>query len=113
MNDSYDEMIDYLKDNPNDIYRLWSYGVGLFQFASRPNSPHQKSTVGCLTMIKGNSYVAPTFEITEKIRADERVPADSWLITPDSLEVFAEYQRLFDELWGAKPDRHFHLEDWV
>lgn len=115
MTDNYDEMIDSLTNNPELIGKTWSYGLGLFQFATRPDSPEpeEDGPVGCLTMIKGGHYIAPTKEMTERIRSDERVPSDAILITPESLPVFAEYQREFDELWGGYSAKKFVQSDWT
>lgn len=55
---------------------------------------------GCLTQIRNvpSEYIACTPELTAEILADERIPKNPRRITPDDLEVFAEWQRKLDAL---------------
>ena len=104
--DKYDEAIEYLNANPDDIRIAWGapmfHPAGcLFEYASP--SGETDVGVGCLTMIKGNSrfsvYKVDGIhkELTEAIRADDRIPDLSCDITLNDLPVFAEWQRRLDK----------------
>lgn len=59
------------------------------------------ATLGCLTEVKRQPgvAVAQTAELTRQIQDDPRIPSAAFLIVhPDQLQVFAEYQRVFDKL---------------
>ena len=93
MRDKYDEAIEYLTANPDQIYVAWvdttlhPHGC-LFQFAGHGS---------CITMIRngwdGDSRIP---ELTRVIRNDERLPSFARDIKPAHLPVFADYQRKLD-----------------
>jgi hypothetical protein len=96
MTDEYDEQIAYLTEHPEKIAIDWSNGKELFEFLGNGLSVHG----GCLTMIKrrGGKYVCDVPELTERIKADDRIPESVTAITPASLPVLAEYQREYRRL---------------
>lgn len=61
---------------------------------------------------KFHIYQTPDSELTERLRQDRRIPDDPSGITLDRLEAFAEYQRLFDELFPFRweGDEKCHLQ---
>jgi len=96
--DKYDEAIKYLTEHPDEIYEAWVnnrlHRAGcLFQFCGDGLQPG----VGCPTMVRGGRYHAATPELTAAIRADDRLPDFSDVITPATLPVFAEWQRRLDK----------------
>jgi hypothetical protein len=107
--DKYDEAMDYLTEYPEEIPWAWAgpdiHEAGcLFKFM-RPYKGNRNELYGCLTMIrnlkKGGPFyvvhVALDDEMTEAIRADERIPTDYSDITVESLPAFAEWQRIADK----------------
>lgn len=104
--DAYDIAVEYLAEHPEAIYETWQtptmhrYGC-LFRYATRDRAT---MVTGCLTMIRRTHiYAAETEELTARIRADERIPANEKEITPDHLPVFAEWQRELDRVLGRTP----------
>lgn len=109
MSDKYDKAMAWFRAQPDVTAAIrecwWSpseEGPGcLFQFAElewateTPQGP-----CGCLTQIRGGQCVAETANLTEAIRADERIPMHYQSITPENLEVFAEWQRRIDKELG-------------
>jgi len=103
MPDKYDKAIDYLTENPDQIWNSWnephSYPQGcLFMYVSK--TEHTANNIGCLTTIRRNDgfgKVACTPELTEAIRADERIPKGARDIKVEDLPVFAEWQRRLDK----------------
>ena len=103
MPDKYDGAIDRLTENPNTIWETWnsphSFFAGcLFMYASKDGYPHDD--IGCLTTIRRNDgfgRLACTPELTEAIRADERIPKNARDIKVEDLPVFAEWQRRLDK----------------
>ncbi len=117
--DKYDDAIDYLMDNAEQIREAWlvpSYNLGgcLFQFAKRDDRsqhPLCNNKIGCLTTIRKTAtrsdvnerHVAITDELTAAIRNDDRIP-DSiniimFMLSEErlkTLKVFAEWQRRLD-----------------
>lgn len=106
MPDKYDEAISYLTENPDQIQNSWnaphSYFAGcLFMYVSKDTSSYDD--IGCLTTIRRNDgfgRVACTRELTEAIRADERIPKKVNDIKVEHLSVFAEWQRRIDKELG-------------
>ena len=105
--DKYDVAIGYLNAFPDEdfddaVYRAWSKpresgntAGCLFQIAARPT--FYSSHTGCLTQIRTmEATIAETPELTEAIRADDRIPFGLDHITRKSLHVFAEWQRRLD-----------------
>lgn len=99
--DKYDEQIAYLTEHPEKIYDSWGSCDGLFEYASTDRSVRRRpdgKVCGCLTMIRMiDHYHAYTDDLTERIRADERIPDDPDRITVAHLPVFAEWQRILDK----------------
>lgn len=103
--DKYDLAIDYLTDNPEEIYSAWGdpydHQAGcLFYYATRKYSPNKvPESIGCLTQIRqGVLYPdAETEKLTHEIAADERIPDKLGEVTVDDLPVFAEWQRRLDK----------------
>jgi hypothetical protein len=102
--DKYDEAIEYLTKHPNDIYASWGSvdverGGVLFMFAARDseNGLDNDTPCGCLTQIRAGYLDAETSELTERIRADERIPKEAEEIKVEHLPVFAEWQRTLDK----------------
>lgn len=100
MSDKYDEQIEYLVKNPQEISSHWVSGRGLFQLTCLGG--------GCLTMIRKGRALAPTPELSVAIRADERIPKDAselsarfYGATPaerrELLQPFAEWRRKIDQ----------------
>ena len=84
------------------LYDDWEAEGPLFKFITPKD---YASECGCLTMIRSGSSVAygpngRDDELTEKIRADERIPANPRSLIPDDLPVFAEWQRLLRSMWS-------------
>lgn len=97
--DKYDRAIAHLTKHPDQISSTWvspdEYEAGcLFEFLS-PDYRSGKDW-GCPTLVKHGGFIALTDEITEAIRNDPRIPGDHSKITIESLEAFAEYQRMAD-----------------
>jgi hypothetical protein len=97
--DKYDRAIAYLKDKPHEIHLAWdTYRVHpagcLFQKA---DFDPRTFRCGCLTQVAAGTHCAGSEEITQLIRADECIPSSPYFITPDSLDVFAEWQRKLDK----------------
>lgn len=99
--DKYDEEIEYLKANPDEINDHWSCGKPLFQYVTLDGSGKDGS--GCLTWVKRQSHykevnidIEVNKQIRDEILADDRIPKNENDITIDHLEVFAEWQRKLD-----------------
>lgn len=114
MKDKYDEAIEYLTKNPDEINDAWNYAsthkAGCLFMACSPHISNgeiitlfprreDRELCGCLTMVRkeGGSYHAWTDDLTASIRADDRIPQNSEEITLESLPVFAEWQRRLDK----------------
>lgn len=113
MSDKYDEAIAYLTKHPDAIQDAWQAGdvheeAGCLFVAVAPEHQLYGHSVpftsggdcGCLTTIRcGDSRfaLAWTKELTEAIRADERIPKDPDDITVEHLPIFAEWQRRIDK----------------
>ena len=117
MNDKYDRAIEVLleaSDFKVEAEEAWNapltHEAGcLFQFASKSGRFEEPTVTqcdscgnelmcGCLTLIRETVCdVADTPELTEAIRADERIPTSPRDITPEDLPVFAEWQRRLDK----------------
>ena len=75
----------------------WMNSKGLFEYAIANPKCMGKDGTGCLTMIRNGGWRAETEELTEAIRADERLPKTQQDITKEHLPVFAEWQRRLDK----------------
>lgn len=115
--DRYDEAIDYLVEYPDGIEAAWGQmdvteedddgneyetenpAACLFAVTGFVRC-HDGSlnTCGCLTQVVDRTFRAPTNELTDAIRADLRIPRDPEDISPEDLEVFAEWQRKLDAM---------------
>ena len=94
--DKYDRAIDWLREHPDrflDAWGLTTPAACLFDFV--------KMGCGCLTQVRSGIRRAPTDELTDRIRADDRIPRQPEDITIGSLPVFAEWQRRLDRALGA------------
>lgn len=113
--DKYDKAIEYLTANPNHIPDAWLLMPRdhfspdldfeprcLFEYVAKdPFSNDTNEHIGCLTQIRANAgIIAETPELTEAIRADERIPRGVGRINVDNLHVFAEWQRRIDTELG-------------
>lgn len=102
MPDKYDEAIAYFTDYPDDIFHAYCcppnhpHGC-LFAFVT-PTGKFEDGDRGggCLVQIVHYNQSACTLELTEAIRADDRIP-DDYNITVADLPVFAEWQRHIDK----------------
>jgi hypothetical protein len=117
MADRYDKQIARLLAAPDfraAVEEEWSSAKGLFAFVTPDRYTHTSENgvpYGCLTMIRQQyngghyRYEAYTDELTEAIRADDRLPRDVDEIEPRHLPVFAEWQRrIARELRNAKTE---------
>lgn len=105
MPDIYDAEIARLteayKTDKKAIVYSWSNAEPLFRFLS-PDGHCLSGVVryGCPTMIRGSSpdhpKVALTEELTESVRNDARLPAESYDLRPEHLPACAEHQRAAD-----------------
>src|SRR4051812_31228143 len=101
----YQPAIDFLNQHPSQIIEAWNDPLyheagSLFGYACKNNSP--LSNCGCLTFIKEGNYDAETPELTAAIRADSRIPSESYDITINHLPIFAEWQTRIDKELGRK-----------
>lgn len=108
--DKYDREIEKIMAAPFiafEVVKRWRSaspnGEGcLFQFMTPSGSRNALTggapLFGCLTQIRNSAtFSAYTPELTDLIRADERIPKNpTEVCTREQLEVFAEYQRLAD-----------------
>lgn len=108
MPDKYDRAVEYLTENPSEIWFSWSAPFisengCLFQFATPDGrSRHGEKLYGCLTTVRASETdhyggLAYTPELTKAIRADERIPVCGSKIKVEDLPVFAEWQRRIDK----------------
>lgn len=107
--DKYDMAILVLTAAPDfkaaavNAWGAWSHNPGgeLFKFMSRDGnySDGVSGTIGCLTMIKGGHCKSLSPILDNLIAKDIRIPSSPGGITPESLPVFAEYQRLADSMF--------------
>ena len=126
--DRYDEAIEYLTDNPEQIMDCWdrawlSEHGDLFKYVSpggrwecRINERLDSPSCGCLTQIRDSflnhrkgallkiasdkSGMAIDEELTKEIQLDQRIPSNPEDITVESLPVFAEWQRKLDKIYN-------------
>ena len=104
--DAYDKAVAWLTENPLEIEDAWCIGNEhpawiLFGYCT-PSRYSETHSCGCLTMVRGVSWrlAFEDDELTEAIKADERLPRSPGNITPEHLPVFAEWQRRMDKLWN-------------
>ena len=112
--DKYDEAIDALMLAPEKIYETWNHPKKhehgcLFQFMTNDGGRSFDipggSSAGCVSLIHSDPslYTSENNELTEMIKNDERIPNEvNEETTREQLEVFAEYQRKADALFGRK-----------
>jgi hypothetical protein len=101
---NYDEQIEVLEKNPENITAHWNCGIGLFKFLGERGQDDIKP--GCITMIKGQSSPYGAFkrgvylkELTEEIIKDERVPKGVHVSEiPLDLSIFKYYQEKYDNI---------------
>lgn len=111
---NYIAAVNFLRQNPDIVREAWSQPSGcpggiLFGFCSRDRRAI-KEDVGCLTMVRHGNDAAATVGLTERIRADVRIPCytDSEALIIN-LMVFAEWQQIMDDELGREPPR-LHAE---
>lgn len=100
----YDEAVEYLTRNPDEIMPAWfrpavHLAGRLFYFAGthgRGQVRPDGQSCGCLTMIRGDNSVAWTDAITKAIRADDRLPERSCGFQPHHLPAFRDWQTYLD-----------------
>ncbi len=109
--DAYDRAVrrlkkEYEEDN-EAIYDSWSGVQILFGFVSADRNIGWDRGIkcGCLTQIRGYEFCAETKDLTDAIRADDRLPGDANEIRPHHLPFFAEWQRRIDKTLGRTPPR--------
>jgi len=73
---------------------LFQYCTPTGELISVPGQP----VYGCLTQVRSGMFPAYNVELTEEIRADERLPMNPLQIKPETLFVLAEWQRKLDEI---------------
>lgn len=114
LSDRYQEAVNYLTRFPRQIvanWRAWNTEPAgcLFApvvpdlstaydgtFVGRSVNPHGDHC-GCLTQIRSSPNVfAWTSDLTERIRADARIPIAPHLVKVEHLPVFAQWQRVID-----------------
>ena len=103
---SLNKAVEYLQANPDEIKGAWrspQYHIAgaLFTFVRPEGKDTSYETgIGCLTMIKSGDYRAwHSDELTDAIRADDRIPASRVLVTPSNLPVLAEWQRRIEKFY--------------
>lgn len=102
--DKYDVQIERLTADPSLIRAEWVRGDGLFAYAGPRDRDLRNFTCGCLTMIRAHDFKkvvgpsGPLDDISDEIRADERLPKSCAEITVESLPAFAEWQRKLDAM---------------
>lgn len=106
--DKYDEAIAALRAAPDfrrAVYRAWldpsGTAAGCLFVAAAPD-PRMGLGYGCLSQVKHKFLPGFTDELTAAIKADPRIPKLPADITPESLDVFAEWQRRLDKEFNRK-----------
>ncbi len=113
MLDRYDQEVAYLTAHPEKIRDAWFMLESWFMLQGdrKRHSPlfdpigrdRTVNACGCITEIRNCSKVAETYELTELIRSDERLPWNAATIHVRHLPMFAELQRLADKELGREP----------
>jgi hypothetical protein len=102
--DQYDIHIEYLNTlTPDEVEEEWNNWRGIFRSTAAIKAGQGGSDCGCLIFVRRNSgygATAPTPSLTERIRADTRIPKNSCNITPDHYEIFADWHRQIDRELG-------------
>jgi hypothetical protein len=115
MKDKYDQYVETLRSIPDKEFSLrideyyWNHPHdveegSLFLYCSPGgcsgfyDGNRNYTECGCLTQVKKGTYQAFTKELTDAIRADERIPSDPKDITKENLSVFAEWRRAIDSM---------------
>ena len=96
----YDEQIEYLTKNPEDIERHWLKAKGLFKVIGK------ESGAGCLTTLRigcGHAFIKGVLDndLRTEIANDERIPKSASEITVEHFPVFKEWQEKIDKLQSA------------
>lgn len=113
----YDEQIQFLQANPEEIDNQWREAIGLFVFVHPEivKTATIPKECGCLSMIRsqqiygsyayGKSQLSDP-ELTQQILTDERIPKRPDDIRVEHLPVFKEWQlRLDKEIRGFTDDK--------
>ena len=112
--DKYDKAIAYLIEHPSEVEDAWNrasclgrHPHGCLFLHCNPRGFAGSGSFGCLIQVKAGTYPAFTPELTEKIRADERIPSKPDDIKPtlEGLTPFAEYQREMDRTIRTVPNK--------
>lgn len=113
MPDYYDRAVAYLQSRPRDeLLATWGapfrYPGGLlFQFCTPTGHAVSVNGVGvfhgCPTMVAAGTLPAWTASLTQAIRADRRMTAESHRMQHHHLPVLAEWQRRIDKELGRAP----------
>lgn len=100
--DKYDKAIQYLRANPSEIYRAYSYCEShqagcLFQFVTKTGRSSERHH-GCLCLLRfdPNLFWCDVKSLDIEIKNDTRIPIYGSDITVDNLHIFAELQRKID-----------------
>jgi hypothetical protein len=106
MSDKYDGAVTFLKKHPGQILSAFSFpdkhrAGCLFKFCTASGRIEFKHC-GCPVLIRKCTGNAATERLTNLIRADDRIPPSSSMITLESLPAFADVQRLCDRELGRK-----------
>jgi hypothetical protein len=121
MKDKYDQYVERLRSIPDEVFsrrienNYWNRPYDeeegtLFLYCNSDGDSgfYDVNGVwepcGCLTQVKNGSYEAFTKELTDAIRADERIPSDPKDITKENLSVFAEWRRKIDVMANKVED---------
>lgn len=108
INDTYEQEVQRLADYSwNQLDEAWIKATPLFKFCNEDGDIPDEC--GCLTQVRCGMRPAATPELTEAIRADERIPRNTEQIyingwnrknrdeRVELLRVFAEWQRRIDK----------------
>lgn len=105
--DRYDQEVERLTNEPKLIENSWHCCGPLFAFCKPSGSDgirEDGKACGCPTLIRGEyGWVAWTDELTELIRADDRLPKSYRGIRREHLPAFAEIQRKLDAALHREP----------
>jgi hypothetical protein len=99
----YDEAIEYLTENPGEIYGAWSYPSGklgcLFRFLGPDDK--QNANIGCPSMVKAGNYNSFENKMNEFVRK-MKIPCSSLYIKPKHLPLFKLIQEEADRVYNRK-----------
>lgn len=112
--DKYDQAIQYLTANPNEVYRAWNSPRNHHEAGCLFKMVGDGTFVGCLTQIAMGEAEAATRELTTLIRSEQRLAIDVIQIEGSGgakevsrkllplLPLFAKYQRVVDKKLNLK-----------